>query len=248
VSLIRRPGARFNRGRISVSGGAAAADDPLTILAANLLQWHRGDLGITLGTGVSAWADQSGNGWHSTQGTGSAQPTYTASDATLDNQATLTGDGSNDQLVSSLTADISVGPLYFRGIIKQNAWTGADGIVAGTGTNIPRLAQTPITPFIRQAAVSNVNSNDTAVIGNWFRFEALWSATPGSSYLKIGSVNVQTGDPGTGTRTASLLFAYAGLYGAIAIAEVIYANIAPSAGQRAALDSYQQAFYPSAGF
>lgn len=37
----------------------------------------RADMGITIGTGVSAWADQSGNGFDFSQGTGANQPAYT---------------------------------------------------------------------------------------------------------------------------------------------------------------------------
>lgn len=44
-----------------------------------LTLWLRSDLGITLATGVSAWADQSGNGYNVSQATGSARPTYAAS-------------------------------------------------------------------------------------------------------------------------------------------------------------------------
>ena len=41
--------------------------------------WLRADFGITIATGVSSWADQSGNGNHFTQGTGSRQPAVDAS-------------------------------------------------------------------------------------------------------------------------------------------------------------------------
>lgn len=41
--------------------------------------WLRGDRGITLATGVSVWADQSGNAFNGTQGTGALQPLYTTS-------------------------------------------------------------------------------------------------------------------------------------------------------------------------
>lgn len=44
-----------------------------------LVLWLRADLGITIATGVSVWADQSGNGNNATQGTPAAQPTYFAS-------------------------------------------------------------------------------------------------------------------------------------------------------------------------
>jgi hypothetical protein len=41
--------------------------------------WYRADLGITIATGVSSWADQSGNARHATQGTGGLQPSLQAS-------------------------------------------------------------------------------------------------------------------------------------------------------------------------
>lgn len=50
-------------------------------LLPNLALWVRGDMGITIGTGVSAWADQSGNGNHLTQATGAKQPLFVASAA-----------------------------------------------------------------------------------------------------------------------------------------------------------------------
>lgn len=53
--------------------------NPKTILGSNLLLWLRADLGISIGTGVSAWADQSGNGNNFVQATGANQPTYFAS-------------------------------------------------------------------------------------------------------------------------------------------------------------------------
>lgn len=48
-------------------------------LGSSLALWLRADLGVTLnGATVSAWADQSGNGRHATQGTAARQPTYNA--------------------------------------------------------------------------------------------------------------------------------------------------------------------------
>lgn len=44
-------------------------------LGSGLAIWLRADLGLTMGTGVSAWADQSGNGRNYSQATGSRQPT-----------------------------------------------------------------------------------------------------------------------------------------------------------------------------
>jgi len=68
-----------------------------------LVIWLRSDLGITIGTGVSTWADQSGNGNDVTQATGSKQPAYTASSAVFNNKPCLRGDGVDDVLANTGT-------------------------------------------------------------------------------------------------------------------------------------------------
>lgn len=50
---------------------------------------------ITIGTGVSVWADKSGNGRNATQSTGNNQPTRTV---TINGRLALTFDGTNDSL------------------------------------------------------------------------------------------------------------------------------------------------------
>lgn len=57
--------------------------------------WYRGDLGITLvGSKVSAWGDQSGNGNHLAQTTDALRPTYVSSVAARGNSpAVVTGSG-----------------------------------------------------------------------------------------------------------------------------------------------------------
>lgn len=47
-------------------------------LLPGLVLWLRADMGISIGTGVSAWADQSGAGNSVTQGTGANQPAFIA--------------------------------------------------------------------------------------------------------------------------------------------------------------------------
>lgn len=70
--------------------GGAAPFTPASI--AGLALWLRGDLGISIGTGVSAWADQSGSGdmnKNAVQATGALQPTVTASDVNYGGKQTL---------------------------------------------------------------------------------------------------------------------------------------------------------------
>lgn len=78
------------------------ANVPVTVTAGawtppqspNLELWLRGDAGITIGTGVSQWADQSGNGRNFTQGTGPKQP---LNSNTLNGLAVLTFQRANSQ-------------------------------------------------------------------------------------------------------------------------------------------------------
>lgn len=252
----RRPGPRSNRGRVVTGAPSVAAPTtPLSVYGPNLHQWLRADLGITIVTGVSSWADQSSKGNHAVQGTGTAQPTYNATDATLNNQPTVTADGSNDVMTSaSLTTDLATDDLYICAIVKFNTWTNGDSLSNGAGSAQPRFAQSGVTPAIVQQATSSVNSNAGATLGSWFRVELLWTTTAGVSYHKIGATNVQTGNPGTGSRTSSTLFgAPAALFIDASLAEFIMVKMAagsggPSAGQRAQIDAYLQARYPAAGF
>lgn len=82
-------------------------------LGSSLALWLRADMGITLnGSTVSAWADQSGNGRHATQGSAASQPTYQASSAGFAGQPSLAFSraGTADYLSSTaalLTGDAS---------------------------------------------------------------------------------------------------------------------------------------------
>lgn len=253
----RRHTYRNNRRGIGASGGGAPAvpTTPLTVYDTDLNQWLRGDLGITIVTGVSAWADQSGKGNHAVQAVGTAQPVYTAEDATLDNQPTLTADGTNDVLTTAgLTTDLATDDLYVCAIIKSVTWTNGDTLTGGNGTTPPRSFQAGVTPAISQTAAVSANSNTGGTVGSWVRYESFWSLTAGTSYLKIGATNVTGGNPGSGTRTSSSIFAApAALFGNYALAEFIVVKRAagsggPTALERAAIDAYLQARYPSASF
>lgn len=110
---------------------------PLSILGASVLQWVRADLGVTLDTGVSVWADQSGKGRNYVQATAGAQPAYSGSDATLNGQASMTFDGTDDKLVCSpftLPAPATT-PTWVWLIVKSITWTHLDRIVGDDGAD-----------------------------------------------------------------------------------------------------------------
>lgn len=84
---------------------SAAPATPLTILGADVFQWVRADLGVTLnGATVSAWADQSGNARDWTQGAAASQPTFVASDARFSGKPSIEFDGTDDSFANALGA------------------------------------------------------------------------------------------------------------------------------------------------
>lgn len=89
--MIRRGGVGANR-REGMRVANATTWSP-SALGSALPRWFRADLGTTIATGVSAWANQGSDGSAAnlTQGTGSAQPTV----------STLTGGGGRPALAFS---------------------------------------------------------------------------------------------------------------------------------------------------
>jgi hypothetical protein len=96
---------------------------------AGCVLWLRADLGITIGTGVSAWADQSGTGDSNknvTQGTGSQQPTRNAVDAAYNNQTTLSFSSAANQFLSSGTWASSLSPPFTFFIVGNDDGTATE--------------------------------------------------------------------------------------------------------------------------
>lgn len=249
MTFSRRPGARHNRGRIATAAGGSAAPATWLTTLGSLAWWVRPDMGYTMGTGVAAWADQSGNGVNFLQGTGSAQPALLAAD--LDGYSAVVGDGAND-LLAAAWARVAPGtqPFYVRCIFKQVSWTLNDclmGDYTGAGFTIEQVGASPA--MIHACSLVR-NSNSAGVIGSYFRLESQ-NTNSVADYLKIGST-VTTGanagnSPGIGTFQ---LFALGNgtLIGNMALVEAAVHLGTPNASARAALDAIDAAKYPSAGF
>lgn len=101
----------FGQGVMSTTGS------PLTLPTTNLLAAWDARVGVTDVSGAcSAWADQSGNGKHATQGTAGNRPAI----STADGYASLLFDGTNDALLTPLiTASSGVKTIY--SVVKQTS-------------------------------------------------------------------------------------------------------------------------------
>jgi len=109
---------------------AQAGGAPLTLPTANLIAAYDARVGVTDVSGAcSAWADQSGNGWHATQGTAGQRPTISSSGGT----PSLLFDGTNDNLLSLATSAAGVHSVY--AVIDPTADGGARMIIGGA-TNL----------------------------------------------------------------------------------------------------------------
>lgn len=241
-----------NRGRVLPPPPSVAAPpstgplDPLSIVSSTSpFFFLSGDLGITIGTGVSAWGDQTGNGRNATQGTAAAQPAYSASDSDFGGRGALSGDGVDDMLTvawdppAPLTTNV-----WFFAVLLQRTYTAGEYIMAG-GNQILAIAQTPSTPAIRQLNTTAVNANNGATVGVAARVEALFSGST-SDYIKCGAAAITTGgNAGNSDATTFALFNRPGgtgyFDGKIACIGA-WAGL-PTVGERSALSAWVTAWY-----
>jgi hypothetical protein len=226
----------MNRGRIA-EGGAEIT--PKAILG-SLAWWYRADLGVTIGAGVSAWADQSGNGVNLTQATGGLQPAFLAS--AVNGKPAIQGDGVDDLLAATWARVApSSQPFYIWLVCQQPDWTAAlrtfisDFVATGFFYN-----QNNVTPQLTSFNAINSSNNGAATLGSYFRHEMQFGNSV-ADYVKIGATNVtgvNTGD-NAGGGTLSMFCRSSGIrHSNVAIAEAFCKLGTPSAGDRASLDSY----------
>jgi hypothetical protein len=220
-------------------GFSNAAVTPLTIISSvTVLQWVRGDLGITLATGVSAWADQSGNSNNFAQATGSAQPTYSASDATINNQATLTASAaSSQQLVNTTLALAS--PIWISGIGKETSrgnsalWGSRSGVAETSD-----VFDSGGTGILHAYSGIDISYGLPIPLNKWNRFEVLYSTSVG--YIKMGSLaSAASLNLGSNAGVGAAIFSTTG--GAFwngSIAERVVCSNKPTAAEITALDNY----------
>lgn len=172
--------------------------------------WVRADMGITIGTGVSAWADQSGNANDFVQGTGGAQPAYSSSDSTLGGRASVQGDGSSDLMTNAYNPPLpGTSPIFVWTIGKAASWTNADTYFSGASTSILRVNQQGSTPLV--LATNGVASASIAMtVGTWFRTENSFANDLAIDYFRVGSTTTSGANLGNNDAGSVLLFSRTG--------------------------------------
>lgn len=228
-------------------GGAAASSFPVIqqwpvaepaqiIERPSIKDYWRADLGVTIGTGASAWHGQV-VGLDFAQATGSAQPTRQATNASFNNQTTLLFDGVDD--VMATTINVGSG-TYIWAVLRQITWTANRLLMsAGAGASVVIYQWAGSTsPNITQFNGSNANSNPGATLGTGKTLEA-WFGNSTTDFVATGSSVVSGQNAGSASDTTFYLGGFSGgSCGNIELAEVMLLSVLPTRGQRNRLLSY----------
>jgi hypothetical protein len=168
----------------------ARAADPVAIIgSSSFFCFFSADLGITLVTGVSAWADQTGHAANGAQASGTAQPTHLASDPAFGGRGSVTGDGSNDRLVVAWDPPLpGTTNLWMFAVFRQLSWTANDTPWSGGSTFIA-LTQLGSSPNLAGYNGNTGGNNAGAPIGTAVRSRQLFGNTI-ADYLRLGATHV----------------------------------------------------------
>lgn len=212
--------------------------NPLTIITSVTVRlWLRADLGVTILSGVSSWTDQA-FGLAFTQGTASARPTLNAADSSLNNLATITGDGADDSLVGSLTIAAS---YYRSGIAKYNAFSVNDRLLDASGKAILLGQGSPLV-ILFENGLTTPNNAGFGSVGTWKRF-AEQQSNAVTDRLLIGSTNATGVALGRTASTSGMtIFSGAGaFFSSAALRELVITDGIPTVPEQTALDAYYSA-------
>jgi hypothetical protein len=238
------PGAVFPGNALGLSAGGVFVN-PTSI--PGLFAWYRADLGITIGTGVSAWADQSGNGdanRNATQATGTKQPTLNASDAAFNNQSTISFSSAAVQLLATGTFSASLvqpATVYLVGIAG-----GAAVQIAIDGVGVTQMqigCQVDGTSPRYFAGTGPVNG--TGPMASKFAVGVVFNGASSAAYFNAISTATTSGNMGTNSLPHAQIGADSGGVGNWngKIAELIYYAGSHNATQRGQVMNYLGARY-----
>lgn len=245
---------RRARGRGRAGGAISPAQRLLAQFGSAQRLFLRADLGITMGTGVAAWADQSINAFHASQGTAAQQPTVnsnwrngkpglvfaTASSQRLSANCALLADGSpwSVFIVGSRTNDPDAASA-------NDAWFNING-TAGHRCQSTTIAGT--------SYVATVSTNQTLTTPQTFGFgtspaSLVWTDEGNTGANAMTFRANGTNKPVTGSRPDSsgiTSYDVAGLNAAWfdgTIGECRVLNRVATAADLAAWDSYVRWFW-----
>jgi len=184
--------------------------DPRSI--ANLAAWYDASISgcVTIATGVSRWADQSGNGRDYIQSTGNNQPVLTSN--AINGLPAITFDGSNDFLQ---TATFTLGSPHTVFLVMKfvSAWSsGTQTVIDGFNGSSCRLTRTESTTGTYGTNIDNAASGISWT--NWSVVAMQLNVGTGGSLTVNNSTVATTSSVGSQSSAAGLTL---GRYGSAGI-------------------------------
>jgi hypothetical protein len=175
------------------------------------LQWVQADRGVTVAGGfATAWADQTGNGWHFAEGVN--PPAYLAMG--LNGRPVVDFNGTSQQLKSLLTRPApGTSNTFIWALINVVAATGvANGKPYGGTASMVVFLPSSVTYTPSYFAGTIAAPAITGSYNTWYRWENLYGNTA-ADYLKIGAL-VGTGPAIAGNTAEGAAFWLGGNSGA----------------------------------
>jgi hypothetical protein len=187
----------------ALAGYPLGPTDPLSIITSKSpFFFLSADLGITeaggAGTGVSAWADQSGQGKSATQiSSAPARPAWNSSGGP-NSRGIVTFNGTNNWMEFTSWDPPAPGttPIWFFWVCKPVSWSSGANLYSGSSTAILRCRMGTTTGKIGASNGTLGQELTNFTVGSWFRGENLFSNST-SDYIKVGSTSTTL--PGTNT-------------------------------------------------
>lgn len=244
IPVLNRPTRNAQRA-VAVGGGGFVPTD----LGSQLKLWVKADTGLydatsggslvtTDGAAVARWEDQSGNGNHLTQATGTKQPLLKTS--LLNGLPIIRFDGSNDSMAKAFTLSQPVTVIFAAKLRSLN--NNFDTYVDGTFNNL-RICQNGGTSAILMYAGA-FGPSVSCTLTNWNIASFVFNGA--SSFGRVNAGTDATGNPGAPAASGITVGARgdtAAEFGLLDIAELCVTNTALSSGDRLSVESYMDARY-----
>lgn len=224
------------------SGGGAAAWNPASIAGLQLWLDASQITGLNDGDAVATWTDASGNGWHATQSTASARPTFQTGE--INGKPVVRFDGVDDSILNATFAVSQ--PCTWFVVVKTTGGHGVNRFIldaVGAATDRQCLIYFPSTT--KWNLYANLFFEESGTTGATFKsIQAVFNGA--SSQIVVGGTTT-TGNPGSSNLANGYRIGNA--YGGTAfhfggdIAEMGCYNSVLSGANLSALQSYLNAKY-----
>lgn len=225
--------------------GGSSISLPSAIFGSNLKLWLKGDAGITIGTGVSTWADQSGNANNFTQSTGGSQPSQIS--AGLHGMNTVRFNGSSQYMVGPAIGSLLSASAYGVFLVARpitvtgtpaNSPELKPGFIADQGGYFEMVMDT--TPRAQGAHYDGADkaASQTIAAATWYELFQWYDGT-NINFTVSGSGTTQAAGSITSmTNVMQLGRTGTSNYANVEIAEVVIANAAPTGTQLSQVQAY----------